>query len=117
MSRNQLIKLIITLRRLVNYWRTALRLKTSHNTQAGDDIALKYISYLASDSDKLAAFCSLSGLGLDDLRDRLADPAFQGFLLDMLLQDESELLAFAAEHHLRPEAIMLARSKLPGFAQ
>jgi hypothetical protein len=117
MSRNQLIKLIITLRRLVNYWRTALRLKTSRNTQAGDDIALKYISYLASDGDKLAAFCNQSGLGLDDLRARLPDPAFQGFLLDILLQDESDLLAFAAENNLRPEAIMLARSKLPGFAQ
>jgi hypothetical protein len=116
-SRNQLIKLIITLRRLVNYWRTALRLKTSHNTHIDDDIALKYISYLASDNDRLATFCNQSGLGVDDLRDRLTDPAFQGFILDMLLQDESDLLAFTAEHHLRPEAIMLARSKLPGFAQ
>jgi Protein of unknown function (DUF3572) len=117
MSRNQLIKLIITLPRLVNHWRTALRLKTSNNAQFGDDIALKYMSYLASDGDKLAAFCSQSGLGLVDLRDRLAEPAFQGFLLDTLLQDESELLAFAAEHNMRPEAIMQARSKLPGFAQ
>lgn len=117
MSRNQLIKLIITLRRLVNHWRTALRLKTSQNTQDGGDIALKYVSYLASDGDKLVAFCGQSGLGIEDLRDRLTDPAFQGFLLDMLLQDETELVAFAAENNLRPEAIMLARSKLPGFAQ
>ncbi len=117
MSRNQLIKLILTLLRLVNHWRTVLRLKTSQNAQSGDDIALKYITYLASDDDKLAAFCSQSGLGLDDLRLRLAEPAFQGFLLDILLQDESELLAFAAENNMRPEAIMLARSKLPGFEQ
>jgi Protein of unknown function (DUF3572) len=117
MSRNQLIKLIITLRRLVNHWRTALRLKTSTNAQSGDDITLKYMSYLASDSDKLTAFCSQFGLGIDDLRSRLAEPDFQGFLLDTLLQDESELLAFAADHNMRPETIMLARSKLPGFAQ
>lgn len=93
-----------------------MRLKTSHNAPKGDDIALKYMTYLASDSDKLAAFCGQSGLGLDDLRARLADPAFQGFLLDSLLQDETELVAFAAENAIRPEAVMLARSKLPGFA-
>jgi hypothetical protein len=115
MSRNQLIKPKISLGRLVNHWRTALRLKTSHNTQTGDDIALKYISYLASDDDRLAAFCGQSGLGINDLRARLEQPSFQGFLLDMLLQNESELLAFAAENNMRPDAIMLARSKLPGF--
>jgi Protein of unknown function (DUF3572) len=116
MSRNQLIKPLIWLSGLVNFWRMALRLKTSQNTQAGTDIALKYITYLASDDDKLAAFCSQSGLGVDDLRSRLADPAFQGFLLDMLMQDEAEVLAFAAACHLPPETIMFERSKLPGFA-
>lgn len=117
MSRNQLIKLTKTLWRLVNYWRTALRLKTSHITQAHDDIALKYVTYLATHDDKLAAFFNQTGLGIDDLRAKLAEPAFQGFLLDVLLQDESELLTFAEEFHLRPEAIMISRSKLPGFEQ
>jgi Protein of unknown function (DUF3572) len=93
-----------------------LRLKTSHNSPKGDDIALKYVTYLASDGDKLAAFCGQSGLGLDDLRARLTDPSFQGFLLDSLLQDETELLAFSAHNSIKPEAVMLARSKLPGFA-
>jgi hypothetical protein len=115
MSRNQLIKVCISFLRLVNYWRTALRLKTSHLTQDNSDIALKYIGYLAADPDRLAAFCNQSGLDLGELRTRLSEPAFQGFLLDMLLQNESELLAFAAEHKLRPETIMVARSKLPGF--
>jgi hypothetical protein len=115
MSRNQLIKPKKSFGRLVNHWRTALRLKTSQNTQASDDITLKYISYLASDPDRLATFCAQSGLGIDDLRARLGQPSFQGFLLDMLLQDESELIAFATENNMRPEAIMQARSKLPGF--
>ena len=75
------------------------------------------MTYLASNDEKLAAFCSQSGLGFDDLRGRLAEPAFQGFLLDTLLQDESELLAFAAEYNMHPEAIMRVRSKLPGFAE
>ncbi len=93
-----------------------MRLKTSHVTQAADDIALKYVIYLAGNQDKFERFCGQSGLGLEDLKSRLPDRAFQGFLLDMLLQDESELLAFTSEHNLRPEVVMQARSKLPGFS-
>jgi Protein of unknown function (DUF3572) len=92
-----------------------VRPKTSSNTQDGEYIALLYITYLASNEDKLGQFCSLSGLGQDDIRARLLDPSFQAFLLDTLLQDESELLAFAENQGLKPSSIMTARSKLPGF--
>jgi hypothetical protein len=94
-----------------------VRPKVPAQTHLADDIALKYMVYLASDSDKLAQFCGASGLDGEDLKARLPDPAFQGFLLDHLLQDEVELLAFAAEAKVKPESIMVARSKLPGFAE
>lgn len=94
-----------------------MRFKTSQKAADDESIALKYITYLASDGDKLGAFFIQSGLDIDDLRTRLADPAFQGFLLDTLLQNEAELIAFAAENQIAPESIMIARSKLPGFAQ
>jgi Protein of unknown function (DUF3572) len=94
-----------------------LRPKVAAYTRVAEDIALKYMVYLASDGDKLAQFCGQSGLDGNELKTRLTDPAFQGFLLDYLLQDESELLAFAAEASLKPESIMIARSKLPGFAE
>ncbi len=93
-----------------------MRPKASHNTQASSDIALLYMAYLASNDEKLGQFCNLSGIGQSELRERLLEPAFQAFLLDFLLQDEPELIAFATEHQLKPEAIMIARSKLPGFA-
>jgi hypothetical protein len=93
-----------------------VRPKTSQNTQISNDIALLYMAYLASNDEKLGQFCNLSGIGQAELRERLLDPSFQAFLLDFLLQDESELLAFAAEHNLKPESVMLARSKLPGFS-
>jgi Protein of unknown function (DUF3572) len=93
-----------------------VRPKTSQNTQESSHIALLYMAYLASNDEKLGVFCGQSGVGQDELRQRLLDPSFQGFLLDYLLQDEKELLAFAAEHHIKPETIMLARSKLPGFS-
>lgn len=93
-----------------------MRQKAVQNTQRSSDIALLYMAYLASNDEKLGQFCNLSGMGQGELRDRLLEPAFQAFLLDFLLQDESELIAFAAEHNLKPEAIMMARSKLPGFS-
>jgi hypothetical protein len=93
-----------------------VRPKVPVQTLLADDIALKYMLYLASDSDKLGQFCAQSGLDGNDLKARLTDPAFQGFLLDYLLQDEAELLAFAAENQMKPESIMIARAKLPGFA-
>jgi Protein of unknown function (DUF3572) len=74
------------------------------------------MAYLAADDEKLGRFCDLSGLGQNELTQRLTDSSFQAFLLDFLLQDESELLAFTAEQGLKPEAIMIARSKLPGFS-
>jgi Protein of unknown function (DUF3572) len=93
-----------------------VRPKTSSNTQEASHIALLYMAYLASNDEKLGQFCNISGLGADELKARLLDPSFQSFLLDTLLQDESELLAFAADQGLKPESIMLARSKLPGFS-
>lgn len=93
-----------------------VRPKTSQNTQTSSDISLLYMGYLASNDEKLGQFCNLSGMGQSELTQRLLEPSFQGFLLDFLLQDESELLAFTAEHGMKPETIMIARSKLPGFS-
>ncbi len=79
-------------------------------------IAMKLLTFIAADSDLLGRFMSLSGLGPDDLRRGLNDPAFQAGVLDFALEDESLLLAFAANEGLNPVAIVQARAKLPGFA-
>jgi hypothetical protein len=92
-----------------------VRPKTSHNTGNSSDIALLYMAYLASDDDKLGQFCNLSGLSQGELTARLTDLSFQAFLLDFLLQDEQEVVAFTSQQGLKPESIMIARSKLPGF--
>jgi hypothetical protein len=94
-----------------------LRLKVPSAPEAANDIALKYITYLAAEPEKLWAFCNQSGLDADSLKQRLGDAAFHAFVLDQLLQDESELLCFAAATELPPDSIMRARAKLPGFGQ
>ncbi|MBL8791815.1 MAG: DUF3572 domain-containing protein [Rhizobiales bacterium] len=80
------------------------------------DLALKLLGFLASDPDLIGRFMALTGLSPNDLRQSLADPAFQAGVLDFALQDESLLLAFAANAGIRPESVMRARSRLPGFA-
>ena len=83
---------------------------------AASEIALIFIAFLASDEDRLERFCALSGMTEADLRSGLTEPVMQGFLLDYALSDESLLLAFAADHGLKPEAVVRARQKLPGFS-
>lgn len=92
------------------------RHQQASSDRAGN-MALEYMAYLASDADKLAAFCDQHSLGATELKGRLADPVFQGFLLDNLLQDESELLAFAAQAGIKPETILPLRASLPGFSE
>lgn len=79
------------------------------------DIALNFMTYLASNVDHLGAFCNQSGMAPVDIKAGLTSPAFQAFLLDYALQDESLLLAFAAEMKILPQDVMIARRKLPGF--
>jgi Protein of unknown function (DUF3572) len=79
-------------------------------------IALNFLAYLANDQDLLGRFMGLTGFSPDDLRAGADNPTFQAGLLDFLLEDESLLLAFAANADLPPASIMRARAKLPGFS-
>ena len=79
-------------------------------------VGLLALGFVAADEDRLERFLSLSGLDLDTLKSRAEDPALHGGLIDYLLADEPLLLAFAAEHDLKPEWIQALRRKLPGAA-
>ena len=94
---------------------SVLREVQGKNEDAGD-LALKLLTYLASDPDLIGRFMALTGLAPADLRQSLADPAFQAGVLDFALGDESLLLAFVANAGIKPEAVMRARAKLPGFS-
>ncbi len=77
-------------------------------------VGLLALAYLAADEDRLQRFLALSGLDLGVVRERAADPALLGGVLDHLLGDETLLLAFAAEQNLKPEWIRRLRRDLPG---
>jgi hypothetical protein len=89
-------------------------LKSSQTTPESSDIILKLLVFLSSDEDRLSRFLALSGIVPQELRERHADPVFQGFLLDYLFQDDPVTQGFCAEIQMSPEALMRLRRKLPG---
>jgi hypothetical protein len=77
-------------------------------------VALRALTFLAADSERLERFLALSGVGPEELRERAGDRDFLAGVLDHLLADESLLLAFCAEEGLRPEVPGRARTELAG---
>jgi len=75
-------------------------------------IALKVLGFLASDPNRLSRFLALSGVDLNDLREAARSPEFLAGLLTHLLEDESLLLTFTAEHDLDPRLPALALAAL-----
>ena len=78
--------------------------------EQAETLALQALSFLVEDEDRL----DLSGLDQNDLRDRIADPAFLGGVLDHILGHEPDLLDFAAAADIDPTVVLRARATLPG---
>jgi hypothetical protein len=79
-----------------------------------ETVAAEALAWLAGDDERLLAFLGQTGAGIDDLRARVSDAEFLGFVLDFLIADEAALTAFAAEAGLAPDAPLRARMALPG---
>lgn len=77
-------------------------------------LAAGALAWLAADDERLMAFLGQTGAGIEDLRLRIADPEFLGFVLDHLLSDEAALMAFCAASAIRPDEPLRARAALPG---
>jgi hypothetical protein len=90
-----------------------MRLKIKPSALEGN-IPLRFIGFLAADEERLSHMVALTGLSEKDFADRAEDPEFQAFVLDYAMENETLLLEFATRENLRPEAIVKARSKLPG---
>ena len=76
-------------------------------------VALKAVAFIAADDELLPRFVQLTGCGLDEIRQGVADAVFLGGVLDFVLAHEPTLLAFVAAAGLAPETPMAARAKLP----
>jgi len=84
--------------------------------EQAETLALQALGYLAADEDRLLRFLAVTGLSPQELRDRSGDPMFLAGVLDHMLTDDALIVAFAEENALPPEAVMMARRRLPGLA-
>lgn len=83
------------------------RRTASAPTEAEEDhLAIRALTFIASDPDRAHRFFAVSGLVPGDLRKAAADPAFLTGVMDYLLGDEPLLMAFAEAASLDPEAVV-----------
>jgi Protein of unknown function (DUF3572) len=81
---------------------------------ASEAIAVSALSFLASDSQRLERFLSVTGLGPATLRAAAASPGFCGSVLGYLIADEPLLVMFATEAGSTPDEIIRAQAMLDG---
>jgi hypothetical protein len=75
-------------------------------------IGIAGLSYLAADPERLGRFLAVTGLGPENVRAAARDPGFLPALLDYLLANENDLVAFAQEMNIAPARIGAARDVL-----
>ncbi len=77
-------------------------------------LAIRGLSFVAEDGDRLGRFLALTGIGPAEIRVRAGDPVFLGGVLDFLLGDDAMVVEFAEWAEVGPETVMTARQLLPG---
>jgi hypothetical protein len=81
---------------------------------AAETLALRALAWAAADGAALAEFLTRSGLELDDLRARAADPELLAAFMDFVLTGDKILTAVCAAEGLDPGELQDARRALPG---
>lgn len=92
------------------------RLRTARERPPGreeaDGIAVRALSALAGDGERLGRFLQASGLDVGTLRAAASEPGFLAAVLDHLAADEDLLVEVAREIGASPERVMAARQVL-----
>ncbi len=79
-----------------------------------ETLALKVLTWLASDPDMLRHFCAATGTAPTDLGTSAGDAEFLAGVLDFLALDNSWILSFSSHTDVPPETLTSARAALPG---
>ena len=77
-------------------------------------VALRGLTFLASDVPRFSRFLAMTGIGPDELRASAGGSGLQTAVLEYLLGDESLLLVFASESSVPASAIATAHAVLGG---
>ncbi len=86
------------------------------HTDRAESIGVSALLFLASDTERLVKFLTLTGVEPSELRAESRSPHMLAAVLDYLLQDESLLLVFAASDGVPPEEIAPAKRALAEMA-
>jgi hypothetical protein len=89
-----------------------MRARKSLDRPAAEDIAVKALTLLIRDQERLARFLALTGLGPDTIRAAAGSPGFLRAVLDHVAGQEDLLVSLADEMGTRPETISEARRLL-----
>lgn len=76
--------------------------------------AQRALIWMSDHPEAMGRFLDASGIAPGELRARVADPEFLGFVLDFMLADEPMLLEFCAVEGCAPGLPARARMALPG---
>jgi hypothetical protein len=87
--------------------------KRVHNArEVAEIVAIRALSFVAGEPERLGAFLAESGIGPETLRSAAADPQFLVSVLDFVLRDDQTVKAFASASQLHPTNIAAARQAL-----
>ncbi|MFB2552286.1 DUF3572 domain-containing protein [Ensifer soli] len=90
------------------------------SARAGTDpstIAAALLVWLASEPDLLGRFLALSGLDAQSLRAAATEDGFQAGLIDFVMGNEADLLAFCQASGIAPEDVVHAHAALSGAGE
>ncbi len=89
-----------------------IRRRNPLDRPAAEDLAIKALTFLSADPQRLAGFLALTGLKPETIRAAAGSPGFLAAVLDHVAGDETLLVGLADEIGTRPETIVEARRLL-----
>ena len=84
------------------------------NREGAEHLAIQALTFIAEDPDQLGRFLAMTGIDPDSLRAAAAEPGFLAGVLEYVLGNEADLLAFAERAGLPPAEVGRARELLAG---
>ncbi len=88
--------------------------KSPLSREDAQEIAIRTLTFLAGDEERMSRFLALSGMGPQDIRDNANEAGFHVALLDYLMSDEALLLTFCGNENIDPQLIAPAHHLLEG---
>ena len=82
--------------------------------EAAEALAIQALNFLATEPERLGRFLALSGLGPESIRAAATESGFLAGVLAHLGEDETLLVAFAAEAGIKPAEVDRAHTVLAG---